>query len=108
MSSEVCSNKKDKVIFQDVIKITEENFEIYDRAESILGTGYMNCTDDDSFKGYIDKEAIEELIEDLCSEIDRLKERIEELEDPPMNDLSYPGEEYDREQYYEWKYGSQD
>jgi hypothetical protein len=105
MSSEVYNNGKDKLIFQDALKITEENYEVYDRAERILGNGYMNCTDDDNLKGYIDKEAIEELIEDLCIEIDSLNEKIEELEDPPINNLEYPEEEYDREQYYEWKYG---
>lgn len=107
MSSEVYNNGKDKLIFQDALKITEENYEVYDRAERILGNGYMNCTDDDNFKGYIDQNAVEELIEDLCIEIDHLNERIEELEDPPMNDLSYPAEEYDREQYYEKTYGSE-
>ena len=105
MSSEVYNNGKDKLIFQDALKITEENYEVYDRAERLLETGYVNCTDDDNFKGYITVDSLESMLEELCDYIDRLKEKIEDLEDPPFNDLSYPEEEYDREQYYEWKYG---
>lgn len=108
MSSEVYNNGKDKLIFQDSIKIDEDNYDIYDRAERILGISYMNCTDDDNFKGYIDVDSLEEMLEDLCNYIDKQEEEIKELEDPPFNDLSYPEEEYDRERYYESKYGSED
>ena len=94
--------------YVDKIKITEENFEYYDRAERLLRTSFMNCTDDDNFKGYITVDSLESMLEELCDYIDDLEERIEELEDPPFNDLSYPEEEYDRERYYESNYGNED
>lgn len=94
-----------KMFYTDRIKINEENYSVYDRAERILYTSYVNCTNDDTFEGYIEVDSVEDMIEELCDKIKHLEEKIEELEDPPLNDLSYPEEEYDREQYYEWKYG---
>lgn len=106
MSSEVYNNGKDKLIFQDALKITEENYGVYDKAERILRTSYMNCTNDDNFEGYIEVEQVESMIEDLCNCIENLEDEIRDLEDPPIDNLDYPEEEYDREQYFESKYGN--
>lgn len=92
--------------YVDKIKITEENHGVYDKAERILITSYMNCTNDDNFEGYIEVEQVESMIEDLCNYIEDLEEEIRDLEDPPIDNLGYPEEEYDREQYFESKYGN--
>ena len=87
--------------YVDKIKITEENFEVYDRAERITRTSYMNCTNDDDFEGYIEVENVESLIEDLCDYIKDLEEKIKNMEQDiednyihrPMSD--YTGDSYD-------------
>ena len=63
------------------MKITEETYDVFFKAENILGTSYMNCYDDDNMKAYIDTDEIVTLIEDLLSEIDRLNEKIEDMEE---------------------------
>ncbi len=100
MSSEVYNNGKDKLIFQDVIKITEENSEVYDRAERITRTSYVNCTNDDNFEGYIEVENVESMIEDLCDYIKELEEDIKNMEqDLEDNYIRKPWSEYTGDSY---------
>ena len=51
---------------------------VISRAEDLLGTDYgMNITDDD-FKGFVDRENVLDLIDDLCSQIDTLQEQLDD------------------------------
>jgi len=83
------------------IPINEENFGIYYDAEKILKTSYMNCTNDDECKGYIEDYEVESMIEDLCSYIDDLKEKIKDMEQDiednyiPRPKSDYTGDSYD-------------
>ena len=61
------------------MRVDEDNCSVLRRAEDMLGTDYeINITNDDECKGFIDTDNIVELIDDLCSELDRLKEELEE------------------------------
>ena len=53
------------------MKITEENYKVIDKAEKLLFTDYGNKY------GFIDDIDIIQMIDNLCSEIDRLNETID-------------------------------
>ena len=60
------------------MRVTEENYLVLKRVEDLLGTAYgMNLVDDD-FRGIIDDDILIDMIDDLCSEIDRLNETIDD------------------------------
>ncbi len=72
------------------MRITEDNFEVFYRAEGILNKIYDGWNiNDDTFEGTLDDESILTMIEDLCDEIEMLRKKKEQ------ND--YPDEERDRE-----------
>lgn len=54
------------------MKITEENYKVIDRAEKLLFTDYGNKY------GFIDDVDLIQMIDDLCGEIDRLQEELED------------------------------
>lgn len=61
------------------MRVDESNYAVLRRAEDMLGIDYeIKITNDDECKGFIDNDAVSEMIDDLCSEIDRLKEELEE------------------------------
>ena len=61
------------------MRIDEGNYLVLRRAEDMLGTDYnINITNDDECKGFIDEDNVADMIDDLCSEIDRLNETLEE------------------------------
>ena len=73
------------------MRITEDNFGVFYRAEGILNKIYDGWNiDDDTFKGTLEEESILTMIEDLCDEIEILRKKKEEEND-------YPDEERDRE-----------
>jgi hypothetical protein len=64
------------------MRICEDNYGILRRAEDMLGTDYeINITNDDECKGFIDDDSVVEMIDDLCTEIDRLKEELDDQKD---------------------------
>lgn len=61
------------------MRVSEDNYGVLRRAEDMLGTDYeINITNDDECRGFIDDECVSQMIDDLCSEVDRLKEQLEE------------------------------
>lgn len=61
------------------MRVDEDNYGILRRAEDILGTDYeINIINDDECKGFIDNDNLTQMIDDLCSEIDRQSEILEE------------------------------
>lgn len=71
------------------MRISEDNYGIFYRAEDLLNKIYDMNIQDDTFEGNIEEEEILTIIEDLCDEIEMLRKKKEE------ND--YPEEERDRE-----------
>lgn len=71
------------------MRITEDNFGVFVRADTLMNKVYDCNINDDTFEGYIDEEIVLTIIEDLCDEIEMLRKKKEE------ND--YPDEERDRE-----------
>lgn len=71
------------------MRITEDNFGVFVRADTLMKKVYDCNINDDTFEGYIDEEIVLTIIEDLCDEIEMLRKKKEE------ND--YPDEERDRE-----------
>ena len=64
------------------MRVDETNFGILRRAEDMLGTDYeINITNDDDIKGFIDDDNVSQMIDDLCMEIDRLKESLDDLKE---------------------------
>jgi len=61
------------------MRVDEDNYRVLRRAEDMLGTDYeINITNDDDIKGFIDDDNVSQMIDDLCMEIDRLQEQLEE------------------------------
>lgn len=61
------------------MRIDETNYAIIDRAEKLLFTDYeKRWYDAENIDGYIEEETLLDIIDDLCSEIDRLQEQLEE------------------------------
>lgn len=61
------------------MRINEERFAVLDKAERILFSHYEGWNvKDDEMTGYIDDDSIIDIVDDLCSEIDRLQEQLEE------------------------------
>ena len=71
------------------MRITEDNFDVFLRVDTLMKKVYDCNINDDTFEGYIDEEIVLTIIEDLCDEIEMLRKNKEE------ND--YPDEERDRE-----------
>ena len=71
------------------MRITEDNFDVFLRVDTLMKKVYDCNINDDTFEGYIDEEIVLTIIEDLCDEIEMLRKKKEE------ND--YPEEERDRE-----------
>lgn len=64
------------------MRVDEDNYGVLRRAEDMLGIDYeINITNDDECKGFIDNDNVVQMIDDLCSEIDRLKEQLEDKEE---------------------------
>jgi len=61
------------------MKIDESDFEILDRASKMMGTNYnIKWFDAENFDGYIDKDDLIVMIDDLIREIDRINEEFED------------------------------
>lgn len=64
------------------MRVDEDNYGVLRRAEDMLGTDYeINITNDDECKGFIDSDNLTQMIDDLCMELDRLQEQLEEQKD---------------------------
>ena len=64
------------------MRVCEENYAILRRAENILKTDYeINLTNDDECKGFIDDYNVAIMIDNLCTEIDLLKEQLQDQEE---------------------------
>lgn len=64
------------------MRVCEDNFSVLRRAEDLLKTDFsIQITNDDEIKGYIDEDDLIEMIDELCSEIDSLREQLEEQEE---------------------------
>jgi len=64
------------------MRIDEDIYRVLRRAEDMLGIDYeINITNDDDITGDIDTDNITQMIDDLCSEVDRLKESIDDLKE---------------------------
>lgn len=64
-----------------MIKINDENdYQILRRAEDMLDTTFNWNIKDDEMTGWIDEDELV-IIDDLCSIIDILKEKIEDMEE---------------------------
>ena len=64
------------------MRVCEENYAVLRRAEDMLKTDYeINITNDDECEGTIDNDNVIQMIDELCSELDRLKEELEEQKD---------------------------
>lgn len=64
------------------MRVDEDNYGVLRRAEDMLETDYeINLTNDDECKGFIDTDNLTQMIDDLCMEIDRLKESLDDLKD---------------------------
>lgn len=62
------------------MRVCEDNYGVLRRAEDMLGTDYgLNITNDDECKGFIDTDNLTQMIDDLCMELDRLKESLDDL-----------------------------
>lgn len=76
------------------MKIDEGIYKILYDAINVTNKDYkIKWFDKDTYEGFIDGNDLIDLIEDLVYEIDRLNEKIEDLE----NANDYPNEERDRE-----------
>lgn len=61
------------------MRINEEKYTVLDRAERLLFSHYDGWNvKDDEMTGYVDDDSIIDIVDDLCSEIDRLNEVIDE------------------------------
>lgn len=65
----------------------EFDVEILKRAEETLDTDYKLNITDDEFRGFIYIDYVYEIIDNLCSEVDRLKEQIEDIEEKHERDI---------------------
>ena len=64
------------------MRIDESNWEVIDRAEKILFTDYeKQWYDAENIDGYIETEELIQIIDDLCSKVDRLQEEKENQEE---------------------------
>lgn len=64
------------------MRVDEDNYGVLRRAEDMLETDYeINLTNDDECKGFINDYNLTQMIDDLCMEIDRLKESLDDLKD---------------------------
>lgn len=73
------------------MRVNEDSYLIFHRAEELLRTHYNGWNiDDDTFKGTLEEESILTMIEDLCDE-------IEHLQEDNNYGVDYPEEERDRE-----------
>lgn len=64
------------------MRVCEENYAVLRRAEDMLKTDYeINITNDDECEGTIDNDNVIQMIDELCSELDGLKEQLEEQKD---------------------------
>lgn len=81
------------------MRVCEENYAILRRAEKILDTDYeINITNADDCKGFIDDDNVADMIDELCSEIDRLQEQLEEQKEyyeETINDCYKPISPYE-------------
>ena len=59
---------------------TEDEFNILRRAEDMLDTTFRWNTKDDEMTGFVNEDEFE-IIDELCSEIDRLKELIDDMKE---------------------------
>lgn len=64
----------------------ENDYNILKRAEDILNTNFNWQINDDDFKGLVNEDAFE-IIDNLCSEIDRLQEELEEQKEYYENQI---------------------
>lgn len=63
------------------MRVNKENYPVLRRAEDLLKTDFsINITNDDECKGYIDDDNLVEMIDELCTEIDMLREELEDQE----------------------------
>ena len=64
------------------MRVDESNFIVLRNAEDLLNTDFeINITNDDECKGFIDEDNVISMIDELCSEIDRLREELEDQEE---------------------------
>lgn len=64
------------------MRVDEDNYGVLRHAEDMLGNDYeINITNDDECKGFIDTDNIVELIDDLCAELSRLNEELEDTKE---------------------------
>lgn len=70
------------------MRVDEGSYWVLRRAEDMLGIDYkINITNDDECKGFIDDDNVADMIDALCSEIDRLKEQLDDQEEYYENQL---------------------
>lgn len=70
-----------------MIYVRDENdYQILRRAEDMLDTTFNWNINDDDFKGWINEDEFE-IIDELCSKIDYLQERIEEMEEKHQEEI---------------------
>lgn len=63
------------------MRVNEDNYAVLRRAEDLLKTDFsINITNDDECKGYIDDDNLVEMIDELCTEVDMLREQLEDQE----------------------------
>ena len=75
------------------MRISEDNYGIFYDAEKELETSYIMLVDDDNRKGWIDDDAILQIIEDLTEKVRKLKKDLEEQQekfDEKINDFYNP------------------
>lgn len=70
-----------------MIYVRDENdYAILRRAEDMLDTTFNWLINDDTFKGWINEDELS-IIDELCSKIDYLQERIEDIEEKHQEEI---------------------
>lgn len=65
------------------MKVDESNYELLKRVSDITRTDYgIIWKDAENIEGYIDTDGLLSMIEELILEVDRLKEEIEDMNQP--------------------------
>ena len=80
------------------MRITEDNYRTFYDAENELDTSYLMFVDDDNFRGWIDDDAVLQMIEDLTNMIKKLKRDLEKQQeefDEKINDFYNPKSPYE-------------
>lgn len=63
------------------MRVCEDNYAVLRKAEDLLKTDFsINITNDDECIGYIEDDNLVEMIDELCIEVDMLREQLEDQE----------------------------